>query len=155
MRKTILFVLAAIAYTLSPYDILPDFIVGWGWLDDAVVLWLLWRYLKREFGGFFQSQKRQAGYNTYKNHEGPGSAEEKAHSKPNGAETYSPKSPYDLLEIDRNASLEEIKQAYRLQASRYHPDKVAHLGKDFQELAETRFKEIQEAYQRILTERTS
>ena len=44
MWKIILIVLALL-YTLNPYDILPDFIVGWGWLDDIVTLGLLWRYL--------------------------------------------------------------------------------------------------------------
>jgi DnaJ like chaperone protein len=31
----------------------------------------------------------------------------------------------------------------------YHPDKVIHLGEEFRELAENRFKEIQKAYQEL------
>ena len=31
-------------------------------------------------------------------------------------------------------------------ANKYHPDKVVHLGKEFEEIAEKRFKEIQKAY---------
>ena len=28
----------AVLYALSPYDLLPDLFVGWGWLDDLVLL---------------------------------------------------------------------------------------------------------------------
>ena len=49
---------------------------------------------------------------------------------------------YEVLEIDRNASAEEIKKAYRRQAVKYHPDKNPG-DKDAEEL----FKEISEAYE--------
>jgi DnaJ-class molecular chaperone len=54
-----------------------------------------------------------------------------------------------VLGISRSASPDEIKGAYRELANRYHPDKVAHLGEEFQQMAEERFKEIQEAYQEL------
>jgi DnaJ like chaperone protein len=38
-------------------------------------------------------------------------------------------------------------------AGKFHPDKVHHLGEDFQELAEEKFKAINEAYQEIKGER--
>jgi len=28
----------AVLYALSPYDLLPDFIPGWGWIDDLLLL---------------------------------------------------------------------------------------------------------------------
>ncbi|MEJ2731283.1 MAG: DnaJ domain-containing protein [Deltaproteobacteria bacterium] len=43
MWKIILLILAAL-YTLNPYDILPDFMAGWGWLDDLIIWILVWRY---------------------------------------------------------------------------------------------------------------
>ncbi len=49
---------------------------------------------------------------------------------------------YEILEVDRNASFEEIKKAYRKQALKYHPDR----NPDDKE-AEERFKLINEAYQ--------
>ena len=49
---------------------------------------------------------------------------------------------YKILEIDRNASESDIKQAYRKGALKWHPDK----NKDNKEEAEKRFKSISEAY---------
>jgi uncharacterized membrane protein YkvA (DUF1232 family) len=47
-------------------------------------------------------------------------------------------------------SPEEIKSAYRKKAQRYHPDRVVHLGDEFQQLAKQKFQEIQEAYEILL-----
>ncbi len=49
---------------------------------------------------------------------------------------------YEVLNVPRDASLEEIKQAYRRLAREYHPD----VRRDDPQ-AEERFKEINEAYQ--------
>jgi DnaJ like chaperone protein len=60
---------------------------------------------------------------------------------------------YTILEIDPSASDQEIKRAYRKMAAKFHPDKVSHLGKEFQEMAEEKFKAISEAYEQIKDER--
>jgi DnaJ like chaperone protein len=60
---------------------------------------------------------------------------------------------YRVLEVDRNASAEEIKRAYRKLAVKHHPDKVSNLGPDVQRAAEERFKSISLAYETIKKER--
>lgn len=55
---------------------------------------------------------------------------------------------YDILGVDKNASADEIKSAYRRLAKKYHPD----LNKDNPDAA-TRFKEINEAYE-VLSDTT-
>ncbi len=50
---------------------------------------------------------------------------------------------YDILGISKSASADEIKKAYRKQALEWHPDR----HKDDKEVAEKKFKEINEAYQ--------
>lgn len=61
------------------------------------------------------------------------------------------KNYYQLLEIAATASQDEIKRAFRQQIARYHPDKVQHLGKEFQAMAADRAAELTEAY-RILSD---
>jgi hypothetical protein len=63
------------------------------------------------------------------------------------------KNCFDLLEIGRLASVEEIRAAYQLQMSRYDPGKVAALGVEFRDLAQQRARAIEEAYQAALMER--
>ena len=57
--------------------------------------------------------------------------------------------PYRILEIDESASEDEVKKAFRKMATKYHPDKVSHLGKEMQDLAEEKFKAVNDAYQQI------
>jgi DnaJ-class molecular chaperone len=57
--------------------------------------------------------------------------------------------PYEILGIQRGASKEEIKKAYRRTIAQYHPDKVGHLGEEIQKLARQKTQEITEAYNRL------
>lgn len=60
---------------------------------------------------------------------------------------------YKILEIERTASDEEVKKAYRRMAMKYHPDKVSHLGDDFQKAANEKFQKVNKAYENIKKER--
>lgn len=60
---------------------------------------------------------------------------------------------YKILEIDKSATEQEIKKAYRKMAKKFHPDKVIHLGKEHQVGAEEKFRQVQEAYEHIQKER--
>lgn len=60
---------------------------------------------------------------------------------------------YKILEINKGASVDEIKGAYRKMAKKYHPDKVIHLGKEHQKGAEDKFRKVQAAYEQIQKER--
>lgn len=56
---------------------------------------------------------------------------------------------YKVLGVDRNASDEEVKRAYRKMAREYHPDKVSHLSKDVQNAAKEKFQQLNNAFQQI------
>jgi uncharacterized membrane protein YkvA (DUF1232 family) len=133
-------ILLLVLYVLLPYDLVPDFFPGAGWLDDILLVVLM--------GYFFFVRPRRA--------ERARRAEERASGnhafkEEGGAmgDAAKPFNPYEVLGVAKTASSDEIKAAYRQLASRYHPDKVTHLGEEFRILAEKKFKEIQRAYQEL------
>ena len=54
--------------------------------------------------------------------------------------------PFSILGVPRGASSVEIRNAYHREISKYHPDKVAHLGDELQQLAKRRAQAINQAY---------
>jgi len=127
-----IWIILALLYVLSRIDLIPDVFVGWGWIDDIVVLVLLYRYLRRLGGPRRQQQQ----------------TDDTEPGRQQGTATAAaPKDPYTILGLSPGASAEDIRKAYHRLANQYHPDKVTHLGEEFQKLAEKRFKEIQQAYQ--------
>jgi DnaJ-class molecular chaperone len=140
----IVLIILGVLYVLSPWDLHPTPI------EDLLILGLLWWFLlsRRKRRGYHEG--RPDGHNTFE--------EESRRRYSRGAEGEGEtgfkeerlrKSPYEVLGIESGASVEEIKKAYRQLANQYHPDKVGHLGKEFQDMAEVRFKEIQEAYDEL------
>ncbi|TYB78839.1 TerB family tellurite resistance protein [Bizionia myxarmorum] len=59
---------------------------------------------------------------------------------------------YTILEIEKSATVTEIKAAYRKMAKKYHPDRVLHLGKEHQKGAEEKFRQVQGAYEQLQKE---
>ena len=138
-----LFIILAVLYALCPYDLFPDFFFGWGWIDDLLLLGALYWFLRnykltqQRAGQTYKDQYSSATKGTWKENRNPN-------------ETTSTRDPYEVLGLKKGATLEEVKKAYRELVSKYHPDKVSHLGDEFKVLAERRIKEINEAYQEIL-----
>ncbi len=192
----ILLIIIAIAYIISPIDLIPDFLIPYiGWLDDIIVLWLVLYYLKyNRLPSFFYRKKKTNG-NEHNNHgdfskssnsssfnkdytgkqnqnnkstkkdrhseESQGYRENNNHEKMHGHNYNNKKNsgyhkenqvktPYEILGIDKNATKKEIHSAYRKLVKQYHPDRVAHLGKEFQDLANKKFIEIQDAYNNLM-----
>ena len=115
-----------------------------GWLDDLVILWLLWRVFYAGAKRWPNSSSGQAaGGRTRPDGNASGG------TRPGGYRDRAGKDPYEVLGISPGATREEIKSAYRRLVATYHPDKVAHLGDEFRKLAEERFKEVQEAYREL------
>ncbi|MCB0322824.1 MAG: DnaJ domain-containing protein [Bdellovibrionales bacterium] len=112
---------------------------GWfGRLDDlAVIGYLLYRSSKR----FERSSKA----------EDSGSADDASNGR-NAKAAHEQKAvdPYSTLGVERSASAEQIREAYRKQAAQYHPDKVNHLGPELQKVAHAKMLEIQSAYETLM-----
>jgi molecular chaperone DnaJ len=54
---------------------------------------------------------------------------------------------YKILGVDKNATVEQIKSAYRSLAKKYHPDALANVSAAEKKAAEEKFKEINHAYE--------
>ncbi len=141
MWKIVLIILV-ILYILNPYDLLPDLMVGWGWLDDIAILGFLLRF-------FYLQKKKRETYRKYDQNNQSTDDENASRDHADGREPSGPWDPYRILGIEQGASQEEVKHAFRLLAGKYHPDKLGHLGEEFRALAEKRFKEIQKAYDEL------
>jgi hypothetical protein len=59
------------------------------------------------------------------------------------------KTHYEILGLESTADADSIKKAFRREIARYHPDKVIHLGPEFQEMAATRAAELTVAYKTL------
>jgi DnaJ like chaperone protein len=57
---------------------------------------------------------------------------------------------YETLNVPPHATVEDIRQAYKVLMHQYHPDKVASLGDELKALAERKSKEITNAYRQAL-----
>ncbi len=142
LRK-VLPILAALLYVVSPVDAVPDVLPGLGWMDDVlVVIGLLW-YLNTQQG-------RPFPWDVFRGRMGERRDTRFDAPRPEDLQAdFDRMDPYALLEVSPHASPEEVKTAYKRAVARYHPDKVAHLGKEFQELAHKKLLAIQKAYDHL------
>ena len=62
---------------------------------------------------------------------------------------------YKILEVDSNASLDEIKKAYRKMAKKYHPDKLRGQDPAMIKGAEEKFREVQKAYETLMLQKNN
>ena len=136
-----------LAYLIWPYDLFPDILPGVGYIEDALFLGLAyWFFVKKRPDLLLKA--KDAAYNCDLRELLPWHKSDQP--VPYQLGRHNGKNPYQILNLSRTASLDEIKQAYRSQAARYHPDKVNHLGEELQQLAREKFHEIQWAYDRLV-----
>ena len=127
-----IYFLIALVYLISPYDILPDFLGLPGRIDDiAVLIYVYWKYFR------VPPTKSKKDY------------VEAEFSK---VESVKEKDPYQILELKPGASRQEIELQYKNLMTKYHPDKVNHLGAELQKVAHEKTLEIQAAYKKLTDE---
>ncbi len=51
-RKTAIILVAALLYFVVPFDVIPDFLFIWGFIDDATVLGYVFGQLRQEIEAF-------------------------------------------------------------------------------------------------------
>jgi hypothetical protein len=147
-----LILLLCVLYVVIPVDLIPDFLGLPGRFDDLLVALGTLLYLfssSRKIPGTGGSKGARSSREGQRSHEGRSESEGASSDKaaPGSSD------PYELLGVDRGQGFEEIRRRYKEKLLQYHPDRVMHLGREFQEMAEGKTKEITEAFQKILRER--
>ena len=133
-----LLIVIALLYLLFPRDLIPDFFgTGLGLIDDLSLMAALSYFYRKRLREF---AARAAGESA--------EARDETHRKET-QQSHHVFDPYQTLGIARSSSQETIRSAYRSRMSEYHPDKVAHLGEELQELAHQKALEIQKAYRQL------
>lgn len=132
-----------ILYIVSFVDFLPDTIPLFGQLDDVVVavalVWFFTSWLPKNRHRIYWF-RRQTGAR----------ASQTTGAGGNGARREEGIDPFEVLKVNRGASQDEIKHAYRVLMAKYHPDKVNHLGEEFQRLAHAKVVKIAKAYEMLI-----
>jgi len=144
-------IIGALAYFVLPLDAVPDFLPGIGFVDDLGVLvaalttilahvkpehqkrareLLEWKWATDKTGN------RAGGRN--RNERG---ADRQAPPEVDPAARYA-----TILGVKPGSAPQTIRAHYVDRVKKYHPDRVQHLGPEFQEMAEQKLKDINEAY---------
>ena len=138
-----------ILYLLSPFDLVPDVFPVLGWLDDLIAMVSAYWYMARW-------RQRASSHTTTGGASGRNGRESASHDSDRGQAwerqadpTASDANPWDVLQVTPDALAQEIAAAYKAQLLKYHPDRVAHLGDEFQRLAHRKTLEIQQAYTKL------
>jgi len=165
--QKIILIILGLAYLVSPWDLLPESIASYpGLIDDGLILFIVYhlirhnkfpefRFLKKKFNHFNTGTagKNQKANNRQKKADDPFHHRQKAGKstfRSAGQTGTEKKTPYDILNIQPGASKKQIQAAYKTAIKKYHPDKVSHLGKEFSDLANQKFLEIQNAYEWLM-----
>ena len=147
-----LWILIIIIYILFPMDLIPEFFGPAGILDDLLIALGLFYYLRS-----LSKKKLQAGpADEAGRRYDPGRSDQHQHYSNKEAPSTDDKKvmdPYEIIGVSRDRPFEEIQKKYKEQVLKYHPDRTQHLGKELQELAEKKTKDLNEAFQRIRAER--
>lgn len=153
-------------YLLSPIDIIPDYFGLPARIDDLLVaLWgLYYVYANsrtnpgagRSPGGgsrVGQGETRGKGPQEPGHRSHRGQAGSPGSDGPAGKAGHVLRDHYQVLGVTKGTPMADIRHHYRDLVLQYHPDRVQHLGKELQKLAEEKTREINKAYQEIKKER--
>jgi uncharacterized membrane protein YkvA (DUF1232 family) len=143
-----------VLYVVSPIDLFPDVFPVIGWADDLLALAGVYWFIRR-LQGYVSMQASQDGFRTSSQHartSASGNAREEDLDDATNPGT--PENPWRVLGVEPDASPEQIRAAYTQLMLKYHPDRVAHLGEEFQRLAHRKTLAITDAYNTLKQQKT-
>jgi DnaJ domain len=148
---------------LRPHDrsSRADFSVGWLWLIVALLILLAAFVLSDDLEApaiatavlvptimlLYEIRRRRAVWERWQLQQRHGSRSgERASASMGTAINKRPQPWWEILGIPEQSTVEDVKTAYYAKIKQFHPDIVTGLAKEFQELAERKTKEINQAY---------
>ena len=108
---------------------------------SLVFVWMFFRILDRIFG----LVSRRAGDGPFS----PPGKQGAGHRSTRPRQRSERSKALKILALEASANDDEVRAAYLNLASKYHPDRVTHLGSELVELTAEKFKEVQEAYEQL------
>ena len=146
-----LWVMLIILYIVLPFDLLPDVLGLPGRIDDllATIIGMVFLYMRSRTRTGSQGPTDGDARDSQGWDKNGQASSGRAESEGTPA---TDEDHYRVLGVTRAMPLSEIRRVYKEKLLQYHPDRVHSLGKEFQDLAEQKTKELNEAYQRILKE---
>ncbi len=126
-----LWLILLIIYILSPLDAHPLF------FDDIIASGILFYLMYKNAK---QKKQRQQYYSRF--HSGDQTQE---HKKNESGTRLSFKEACNILEVSPDATVDEVKKAYKEKIAKSHPDKVSHLSKELQDKAKELTLELNQA----------
>lgn len=114
-------------------------------IDSSTITYLitLSRLLNISFDVFSQFGYNFQGQSNYRSYENLG-----------GYQRERQISPYEVFQLERDASREDIKKQYRKLSKKYHPDITQNLPKKEREEAQQKMRELNSAYEQLKKERS-
>lgn len=124
--------------------VLIAFVIGYLLLSFIV------KKLKAHFEAAKNDNKARGSNSNYQKdsnyHSSNGKQEKKYSQKSNSYGPDLERYYLEILDLKLGSSIEEIKKNYRYLVTKYHPDKVNHLGVEFHKIAADKTRDINEAY---------
>jgi DnaJ-domain-containing protein 1 len=125
-----------------------------GWIEFSVIIgcgligfFLVNAFLERRRVNDETSRQERSEAESEQSRAG-GAAQDEPTAKPSSQRSW-----WEILGVNKEASPDAIKTAFRKEIARYHPDRVEGLGNELRELAEQKAKEINWAYSAAKRER--
>jgi hypothetical protein len=122
----------------------------WLWIAGLLILvaWPAARFFSKTSAADasgWQAQKTSSAHSHEDARERPRSEEPSSSAEPRPPAF----DPYAVLGVPPDATLDQIKTAYRALIVQYHPDKVAQLGPELRQLAAEKSRQINDAYRML------
>jgi hypothetical protein len=127
--------------------------IGVGFLAvvTPVFYFCRWAKLRREHGPQFRHLKQFAGTDPDRLiHQAPIDRDTSDETVGASPEIACERTWFSVLGVSPSATIEEVRQAYRVQVKQNHPDRVHDMSPLFRELAETETKKLNTAYEEAL-----